>query len=130
MFAITPEGTIVTSRPVLSLLNVPFVPTPEILSAYRRHDGHKSGAGGARRREEVLTIARQHASERMRRAYEFAATHWTAVQGWSSRRRSFERMGFPGAGMLARATTPELWTLPRGLTVSDLRVARGMLDDA
>lgn len=107
-----------------------FAPLPRMLSAYRRHEGHKSGSGGSRRREEILAVVRRHAPEPVRACYEFAAQHWPEVERWSAQRRRLERRRVPGAGAMARAAAPALWNLPAGMTVDDLRLASGMLLDA
>jgi glycosyltransferase involved in cell wall biosynthesis len=102
---------------------------PEMLSAYRRHEDHKSGKGGAKRREEILTVVRRHASESVRACFEFAMERWPEIERWSARRLGFESRRFPAAGALARASAPALWHLPEGVSLEDLRLVSGMLQD-
>ncbi len=107
-----------------------FAPLPDMLSAYRRHPRHKSGSGGEARREEILAVVRRHAPASVRACFEFALAHWAEVALWSARRREMERHGSPIAGALARVSSPTLWSLPCGVTLEDLRLAAGMLQDA
>ena len=107
-----------------------FETLPEMLSAYRRHEGHKSGSGGQKRREEILAVVRRHAPESVRACFEFAVQRWPEVERWIAQRREFEGRHFPAAGALARLAAPALWKLPAGVSAEDLRIVSGMLQDA
>ena len=107
-----------------------FEPLAVMLSAYRRHEGHKSGSGGVKRREEILAVVRRHAPEPVRACFEFAMQRWPEIETWSARRRHMERHQLPVAGALARVSSPALWCLPQGVSLDDLRLVSGMLQDA
>lgn len=110
--------------------HAPFVALQTILAAYRRHGAHKSGSGGARRQEEITAVVRRHGDARLVSVYDFTLRHWPAVKRWSGIRRWMERRALPGASSSARALVPELWQLPAGATLHDVRIAAGMFEDA
>jgi hypothetical protein len=75
-------------------------------------------------------VVRRHAPESVRACFEFAMQRWPEIEIWSARRRQMERHQLPVAGALARVSSPALWHLPEGVSLDDLRLVSGMLQDA
>jgi hypothetical protein len=51
-----------------------FVWTPEILSRYRVHKGHKTESGGIARQREIRELVSRYASPEVEAHYDFLAT--------------------------------------------------------
>lgn len=54
---------------------VKFITTPEYLSAYRFHQNHKSGIGGRKREQEIMSIIKKYNSEEDFKTFMYIATH-------------------------------------------------------
>ena len=104
-----------------------FECSPELLSAYRFHEGHKSGGNSARRREEILLVARRHASPAQVAAYETALARWPATERRDTLTRRLRAARVPGAHTLAKLATPALWSRPPMVNPDDLTACEHML---
>jgi glycosyltransferase involved in cell wall biosynthesis len=104
-----------------------FVVHDGILSAYRRHAAHKSGSGGAKRSEEILRVVRRHGSKEQVRAYEYASAK---SEDFEKRNRLINRLQgwrIPYASTFGRVLTPNLWSLPQGVSRATFDRCMGML---
>jgi glycosyltransferase involved in cell wall biosynthesis len=100
-----------------------FSASEELLSAYRFHAAHKTGGGGAARRDEILAVARRHGGPREIAAYEFCQHHWPAFERAARLRKS----AVPGARLLAGLVSFARLFPPAGVQRSDLDLCAGML---
>ena len=104
-----------------------FIVHEEILSAYRRHETHKSGSGGEQRRQEILEVVRRHGTPEIRGAYEYAdaiAEDYARRNQWTN---TLRRARIPGAAWLAWLATPQMWRRPAGISRERLGACLGML---
>ena len=102
-----------------------FLRLPEVLSAYRRHDAHKSGSGGEHRRAEILNVVRRHGSPGQIAAYEYATARWPAWERRAALTHSMRRH-IPYPEVVAAALTPSLWFRPHGISAERFRRCAGM----
>jgi glycosyltransferase involved in cell wall biosynthesis len=93
-----------------------FIPIGEVLSRYRIHAGHKSGAGGKTRWLELLKIVRAHSSPDVIRNYEYLLRNDMA-RWWLNKRMRFEQMirkvAPSVAGSAATLLSPPFWFVPQ-----------------
>ena len=105
----------------------PFALCPEILSAYRHHAAHKSGSGGAKRREEILSVVRRHGTPADLACYEFALENLAALERRSALAGRLRGVAGRAAGLVARALAPRFWKLPPKIEPATLERVRAML---
>ncbi|MDB6174839.1 MAG: glycosyl transferase family 2 [Chthoniobacteraceae bacterium] len=105
-----------------------FIRSPEIFSAYRFHEAHKSGNGSEPRRDEIFSVARRHAAAEQIAAYQFTMKHWETLRRRDALAARLGKWRVPGAPLLARLTEPKLWFSK--VSKNNLRVCRAMLGDA
>ncbi|MGB8166699.1 MAG: glycosyltransferase family 2 protein [Chthoniobacteraceae bacterium] len=98
----------------------------EILSAYRLHAAHKSGSGGEERRQEIICVARRHATPEQVAAYEFLNRHWVALEKLRGVEGRLQQQHIPGAEIWARVVT-RFPGRPPGVSAEDLKLCEGML---
>ena len=104
-----------------------FALCPEILSAYRHHAAHKSGSGGAKRREEILAVVRRHGTPADLACYEFALENLAALERRSALADKLRGVAGRAAGFVAHALAPRFWNLPAEIEPAVLARVRGML---
>jgi hypothetical protein len=88
-----------------------FVRIDASLSKYRIHDTHKSGTGGQKRWQEILTIVRRHSPRAVVQHYEYLDYNRTARWWLNKRMRLAQRLGPTVADLLS----PTFWRLPMGI---------------
>ncbi len=108
--------------------HAPFDLSGEIFSAYRHHEAHKTGSGGTKRREEIVSIAQRHAPAEIVRAYEWVLRTWGDFERRAAMEKRWRAARIPGAGTLAKLFTPRLWKLawPEGMTAREARFCSAM----
>ncbi len=106
-----------------------FIRSENILSAYRLHAAHKSGSGGERRRQEILEVARRHATPQQVDAYNFTHAHWERMKSCFELTKTLACWRVPFSSFWARLITPPLLFLPRGVQYQTLEICRYMLTD-
>jgi glycosyltransferase involved in cell wall biosynthesis len=87
-----------------------------ILSAYRRHAAHKSGSGGAKRRDELLKVARRHGSPAQIRAWEYAASKYEDFEKRNRLGLRLKSQRVPYPMEVATLLTPALWGRPSDIS--------------
>lgn len=99
----------------------------ETLSAYRHHEAHKTGTGGEKRMEEILSVVRRHGSAADVACYEFAMKRRAALAHRSRVAQRARGFGSAIAQRAAQLLTPQLWRMPRGIERGAFEQCRGML---
>lgn len=104
-----------------------FLPQEEILSGYRRHEGHKSGSGGGKRREEVLKVVRRHGSPAQIAAYEYAAAKYDDFEKLHRTVRRLRNWHVPYSATVGTWLVPGLWSRPGKFSRAQFDRCMGML---
>ncbi len=104
-----------------------FIQCPEVFSAYRQHATHKSGTGGTKRLQEILSVARKHGTPEDVASFahaEWMMPHWTRRADLAA---MLTRWGRSAAEALAFLSVPQLWKKPQDIDPARLERARRML---
>lgn len=101
-----------------------------LFSAYRFHAAHKSGSGGGKRREEILSVAKRHGGPEVIAAYEYLNRNWAKLEKRWKLRDSLRQKRWPAPEWFARLGAPVHEGPPSKVTPAELQACAEMLHEA